>query len=289
MKACYSRAIRRVGAVHFSRGLWRSGPGLSTRRLVFCLLLLSWADPGSAALRWHWDDKFNEGEKRQLTSWLAQTHEALERYAGPLPFDVHLHLRRSRRGTGPVPWANTRRMGRQELFFYVNMQRPGEDFLADWTAPHEFSHLLLPYLGRRNAWFAEGFASYLQHSVMVELGVIDQPEALRRRDRKMLAAVRRLRKVEQPLPDSVPELRARRAYPTFYWGGAVYFERVDAALKGQGSSLRAVLRDYLRCCRLQPVDSLDDLVARLDALVAAPLFREELARMRSTPGVPPRP
>ncbi|CAN0605658.1 unnamed protein product, partial [Ectocarpus sp. 12 AP-2014] len=177
--------------------------------------------------------------------WLSQTHEAIGRFAGPLPFDVHVHLEHHSRGGEPVPWANTWRAGEQSIFFYVDTSYSLDEFLADWTAPHEFSHLYLPYLGRENSWVAEGFASYLQHTIMVEMGVIDEPEARKRRDRKMRAAMEVLDTQELPLPDSMASLRSQRRYSVFYWGGAVYWERVDARLQSEGSSLQTVLSGYL--------------------------------------------
>ncbi len=265
--------------------------GMRAFILTAILCLTSALQPAAAvaALQWHWDDEFSDAERAQLTDWLQTTHTALERYAAPLPFDVHLHLRRSKRGRGPVPWANTWRDPVQALYFYVDTRHGPQAFLDDWTAPHEFSHLLLPYLGRSNAWFAEGFASYLQHSVMAELGVIDAAEAVRRRDLKMRRATTALASERMPLPANQANLRAQRQYPTFYWGGAVYFERVDAALKSQGSSLRTVIADYVDCCRLPAANSLEALVTQLDRVSHSTIFSRELTAMRDTPGCPTRP
>lgn len=237
---------------------------------------------------WHWEDVFTETEQEKLEYWVESTYEGVERYAGSLPFDVHIHLHRRDNASEPVPWANTRRSGRQALHFHVDTRYPLQDYLDDWTAAHEFSHLLFPYLGRKNMWFAEGFASYLQHSVMVEMGMLAPEEAQKRRDRKMRAAQSKLSPMPEPLPDSVSELRKRGSYPTIYWGGAVYFERVDAALQGEGSSLQDVLRAFLRCCRMQR-RSLEELTAVLDEVGNTDVFTAELAMMRKTRGVPQRP
>ncbi|GAB5414098.1 MAG: hypothetical protein Cons2KO_17010 [Congregibacter sp.] len=241
-----------------------------------------------AELQWHWEDSFRDDEKNKLQLWLREASQGVEAFAGAFPFDVHVHLHRRDGASQPVPWANTERSGRQAIHFYVDAQYGLQAFREDWTAAHEFSHLIIPYVGRSNAWFAEGFASYLQHSVMVEIGVIDHAEALRRRDQKMSKAVKKLAAAAEPLPDTMPELRKQGAYPTFYWGGAVYFERVDAALLLSGTSLRQVLQDYLHCCR-QGRRSLDGLAALLDGLSPVSAFSDELRIMRSTAGVPERP
>jgi len=259
--------------------------------LTACLSGCAVAVPGQAALLWYWEEPFTTAEQARLRSWLERTHAALEAWAGPLPFDVHLHIAR-RSGAGePVPWANTRRGDRQGINFYVDAGYALEDFLADWTAPHEFAHLLLPFLGRGSAWFAEGFASYAQYAIMVPLGVIDERESQRRRGERMRRARDSLVSEREPLPQNVPALRRRGAYPTFYWGGAIYFARVDARLRDAGSSLRSVLREYLRCCRARaaPRESLDALVVDLDALSGGSVFSDELDTMRSSPGSPTLP
>ncbi|WOJ95697.1 hypothetical protein R0137_10590 [Congregibacter brevis] len=244
--------------------------------------------PVQGAIVWHWEEDFTELEQETLVPWLTDTHSALERFVGPLPFDVHVYMHRRDGADQPVPWANTRRNNEQALYFYVNPEFDRASFMDDWTAAHEFSHLVLPYLGSANAWFAEGFASYMQHSVMVESGAIDDAEAFRRRDLKMKKAVAALADTTVSLPENMPDLKARRSYPTFYWGGAVYFERVDAALKQQDSSLPQVLSAYLQCCRMHRPD-LDALVSTLDRVSDTSLFSRELALMRITPGVPARP
>ncbi|MEO1081591.1 MAG: hypothetical protein AAFY29_18680, partial [Pseudomonadota bacterium] len=187
------------------------------------LILFFLAGPARAELLWHWDDDFNAEERSFLRIWLSRTAEALEEWAGPFPFDVQVHLRRRDGASEPVPWANTWRAGEQSLFFYVDPSYPAAEFFADWTAPHEFAHLLLPYLGRDNAWAAEGFASYLQYPLMVQLGVLDADDADRRRSRRMDRAVTALTDESRSLPENLSSLRKAGAYPTFYWAGAVYW------------------------------------------------------------------
>ncbi|WP_439107039.1 hypothetical protein [Congregibacter sp.] len=227
-------------------------------------------------------------EKTKLQLWLTDTHAALERYAGPLPFDVHLHLLRRDNAREPVPWANTRRNKQQALYFYVDPTFSQAAFRDDWTAAHEFSHLLLPYLGRSNAWFAEGFASYLQYQIMVEMNAITPSEARARREKKMRKAVAALESETLSLPENMPQLRERGSSQTFYWGGAVYFERVDAALARQGRGLQDALIDFIRCCRVDRPD-LDALVSTLDSMLDTTVFTSELVTIRETPGIPLRP
>lgn len=241
-----------------------------------------------AELVWHWEDRFTAAEQVKLQAWLSDTSDAVQRWAGAYPFDVHLYLHRRDGAREPVPWANTWRNGQQAIHFHVDPSYPKEDFLADWTAPHEFAHLFLPYLGRANAWAAEGFASYLQYVLMVELGVITLGEAELRRGARMNRAQARLAQSPEPLPMHMDKLRARRDYPAFYWGGAVFWERIDAGLREQEQSLQFVIRSFLDCCRMR-ADSFSTLVSTLDKVSASTIFSAELALMNEVPGCPARP
>ena len=265
-----------------------SRPGLALAAFLSLFLLTTLSFQSHADLRWHWEDNFTTAERDKLRAWITETSTALDRYVGPFPFDVHVYFHRSNNASEPVPWANTWRAGQQSIKFYVDPRYSLDEFRDDWTAPHEFAHLIFPYLGRSNAWFAEGFASYLQFSVMVEAGIIDDAEAVRRREKRMLPAIAPLHDADMPLPDHMPELKRRGAYPTFYWGGSIYFERVDMQLRAQGSSLQEALTDFLACCRMQR-RSLDSLTRELDKVVGSRVFSEELLVIRSTPGMPDRP
>lgn len=263
-----------------------------SRWLICICWILSLSSGGSVAgeLEWRWKDVFAAEEKASLSDWLRLTHSAVERYMGPYPFPIVLEIHRRDESREPVPWANTRRVKPLVIRFYADPRFDQQAFLDDWTAPHEFAHLLLPYLGSEGSWFAEGFASYMQHPLMVELGVISRREALKRRGRKIDASVEALSDGNEPVLSRMQELKTVHAYPTLYWAGALYFERVDARLAAAGSSLRAVLRDYLACCRTRVRrQSVEALVAELDEVSGSTAFGEELRAMRHTPGIPPRP
>jgi hypothetical protein len=49
------------------------------------------------------------------------------------------------------------------LELLVDPTRPAAEFADDWTAVHELSHLMHPYLGDRGTWLAEGLATYYQN------------------------------------------------------------------------------------------------------------------------------
>ncbi|MDZ7668152.1 MAG: hypothetical protein U5Q16_01590 [Gammaproteobacteria bacterium] len=253
--------------------------------LVSVLPATAAADAASSALRFVWLDDFAAAEQVKLTAWIQETHAAAVRLTGPLPMPVRVYFHRRDGAREPVPWAHTQRSSTQGVHFHVDPRFPLEDFRRDWTAPHELSHLILPYLGPRHAWFAEGFASYLQYAVMQSMGVLSADEARRRYRRKLERAERGYEHTHQPFVAAAPRLRAEGKYPVMYWGGAAYFMQVDQALAERGSSLQSVLRDYLTCCR-RDRDGLYSLLEELDRLAGAAVFSERLEHFESAPGFP---
>lgn len=241
--------------------------------------------PAHADIHWHWEDSFSEAEKARLMQWITETVAGVEKLVAPYPFDVHIRFHRAKSGASPVPWANTVRSRRQGVNFHVNPERTLEEFLNDWTAPHELSHLLVPYVGRSNAWFAEGFASYMQYQVMHVMSILDDEQMQERYRAKIGTAEQRYDLDEIPFADAARMLVERREYPTMYWGGATYFLQVDRLLRQRGTSMLAVLREFVECCRVD-TRSFSSLVHELDRIAGEPVFSNHLEVMRSRPGFP---
>lgn len=258
------------------------------RTLLVVTLVLTSSQVG-ATLRWHWEDDFTNTERDKLTLWVAKTHRALERLTAPLPFTVHVRMHRLSDRGEPVPWAHTRRGPQQGVDFYVDPSWSLDDFLSDWTAAHELSHLVFPYLGDQHRWFAEGFASFMQYQVLRELGVINthaMASAYRSRITKAAADYQRLGLEEYPFIAAQSRLHQQGAYPVYYWGGAVYFMNIDARLRLEGhDGLPTLLGDYVRCCRTA-ADDFDALLAHLDHLAGAAIFTSGLQTLNTQSGFP---
>ncbi|MEH6543281.1 MAG: hypothetical protein V7721_05010 [Porticoccaceae bacterium] len=253
--------------------------------LLGVLLLISGAKPAQANIVWHWPGSFTESEQAKLTHWIELTIDGVEKKVAPYPFDVHIFFHRLASNKEPVPWANTQRSGRQAVHFYVDPQYSLSDFLKDWTAPHELSHLLIPYVGSEYSWFAEGFASYMQYQVMEAMGVISSPEVSKRYRRHISRAKNRFNFHRVPFVSAASRLRTRGDYVTLYWGGAVYFLQVDRALKSNGSSLIGVLESYVTCCRAKHL-SFKYLIQEFDRLSSGTEFSSAMQAFTSTPGFP---
>ncbi|MCR9259886.1 MAG: hypothetical protein NXH95_09200 [Pseudomonadaceae bacterium] len=237
-------------------------------------------------LSFHWEDSFNATEQQRLQNWIIDTDKALTELVGELPFTRHIFFHRRDGSREPVPWAHTQRGSAQGVHFYVDLSYPQEDFMQDWTAPHELSHLVIPYLGRKNAWFAEGFASYMQYQVMMQMGVLTSTDAKQRYTQRIERAEQKFALDDLPFAEAAPKLRAMGQYPTMYWGGAVYFKQVAQQLETQSSiSLLATLASYVSCCRNEDA-SLQSLIERLDQLASGKVFRHCMDEFKRQPGFP---
>jgi len=270
---------------------YRTEPCRTSSFVLICLfvLLCSASSPSFAAhdqaLQFHWQDQFSQNEQAKVKSWLRETHAALEQLVGSLPFTTQLYIHRTEAGE-PVPWANTERSRIQGVHFHIDPRYSLDEFRADWTAPHELSHLVLPYLGRSNSWFAEGFASYMQYQVMHQMGVITAQDMRTRYQKNVAKAARRYSHHDTPFASAAGQLRAERNYPTMYWGGATLFLQADTWLMQETrSGLVAALKRYTQCCRMQD-HKINILVTTLDRLTGSNKLSELLTQFKTQPGFP---
>lgn len=253
--------------------------------IIILVGLLATAGTAHAELRWHWESSFNEREKTQLTTWIKQTYQAIETTVAPYPFDVHIYFHRLSGAKEPVPWASTRRTYRQGIDFHVDPSFPQAQFMEDWTAAHELSHLLIPFLGTKNSWYAEGFASFMQYQILHAMKLMSAEDIDRAYKHRLDKAESRYKFDNMPFVLAAIKLRAQRKFPTLYWGGAAYFLQVDRALKAEGGSLLETLRDYVNCCRRNSSE-LNALTQQLDRTSGTPIFSRELNILNVQPGFP---
>ncbi|HET7062662.1 MAG TPA: hypothetical protein VFI49_00205 [Rudaea sp.] len=238
------------------------------------------------------------GERAKLRAWLDRISRAVLSAYGRLPLpEVQVlvipvgQLGRSGHGSDSaqaVHFGQSIRGQGNALELLVDPSRPAEEFADDWTAVHELSHLMHPYLGDRGTWLAEGLATYYQNVLRARSGMLTAPQAWDR----LYQGFKRGAKTpsDETLEQIASNMHRSHAYQRVYWAGAAYWLTVDRDLRRTSAgkmNLETALSRFRDCClpayrEWKP----EDFVARLDALagsdVFAPRYRE-FAAMRQFP------
>ncbi len=227
-------------------------------------------------------------ESRQvLAGWLgsaaANVVTLYGRFPNPSPQVVVLPA--SRRSDSPVPFGMVSRNGGESVLFYVDPSRDLPEFVADWTATHEFSHLLLPYV--RDKWISEGFATYLQNVLLARGGAYRADYAWRRLAEGFARGAA-----------SSPELSPRAASRgggwgstmKVYWSGAWLALAADVELRRRShgrESLGSALQRLAGCC-LPAARSWGsrELMRELDRLSGGSVFVGLYEQVADEPGFP---
>lgn len=239
------------------------------------------------ALIWHWQDDFSPQEQQKIQQWLCQNYQQVNDLIGPYAAKAEVYLYRRDGANEPVPWAHTDRGGDQQirlqqLHFYVDPAFSLAQFLADWTAVHEFSHLALPLLDRSDQWFAEGFASYLQVQIQQQQGLLHDPGSYYRL--KLQPQLGLLRQ-EQPMIPLLQQLLRERRYKAAYWGSVLWFIEAETLLAERGTDWFSLIRQYQQQHRFRDQD-LAAVVASFDLLLNAMQLQvkaNSAASVKSTP------
>lgn len=206
-------------------------------------------------------------EAASIAEWLTGIAKQLVRETGGLPQAQLQVLVLPLPGVErPVPWGEVTRGGGSAVHLLIGAEASEAALRADWTAWHEFSHLLHPYLGGRGRWLAEGLASYYQNLLRARSGEFDPAEAWRRLRSGFERGIAASANTATALETSAAG-RERGSTMRVYWAGAAFWLETDLELHARGESLSDLLRRYqqtrspLDCCA-----SAESFVRELDAL-----------------------
>ncbi|UTW67031.1 hypothetical protein KFE94_02645 [bacterium SCSIO 12643] len=231
---------------------------------------------------WHWENRFSKDEVSQIKSWLKEIDQAVIHTLGKYNFEMHFYIHRSKRGDEPVPWAHTSRSEEQGVHFHVNMDYDVDEFLNDWTAQHEISHLSIPFLGSSNAWFSEGYATFMQYKIMQNQGVYTA-EQVSKRFLTRIAECKENYQSDQPLPKVADSLRQKWEYPDMYWGGFTFFYVLDKQLqKNHEMQLTELIDAYVDCCRKNH-SSPEELCKSWDNILGSKIASDLLFQYKNEP------
>jgi hypothetical protein len=187
----------------------------------------------------------------------------------------------------PVPWAQVNRGNPDTVSLYIDAMASEEKLRNNWTAYHEFSHLLIPYRGWGDMWFSEGLASYYQNLLRARAGFLDEAEMWQ----KLYEGFKRGQNNRRPdlsLAELSSQMRENRSYMRVYWSGAWYFLAADVELRRRTNSTQSLdtALALLNACCADRSMSAREMAARLDQLTGQELFLplfEQVAASRDIP------
>jgi hypothetical protein len=196
-------------------------------------------------------------KKEKLHQWIRDTAKALENYLGEYPVkDTQvIVIPKTKKKHGPVPWGRLLRGNGMGILFVVIPDLPMEDFYTDWTATHEFSHMLIPNLEWDNKWLSEGLASYLEYVLMAQSEWISKEKAWIGIYEGLQRGEKGTEKLGRETLRATARTRGRShrggSRMRIYWSGALYFIKADLALRQQSNNkvgLSDILLKLNRCC-----------------------------------------
>jgi hypothetical protein len=212
-----------------------------------------------------------------LRRWIERAALAVTTVYGVFPVpELQVIVAPTPRGSKPVPWAYVSRGGGSAVHFFIRPHHAESEFMRDWSAVHEMSHLFLPYLEWGDAWLVEGLPTYFQNVAMARGGLIGPEEAWRR----MYAGFESAKDVgsQYTVYEATRRIGKRGLYRRVYWGGAAYMLAADLRLR-ELSNGKPVFGDALieirQCCLNGNYRwRADELVAKLDASSGTSVFSE---------------
>ncbi|HWA12497.1 MAG TPA: hypothetical protein VHA15_05350 [Burkholderiales bacterium] len=212
-----------------------------------------------------------------MAQWLEEAARAVAGLYGRFPVaQAQVLVVPDARGAEPTPWAHVMRGGAPAVHFFVNQRRPLAEFREDWTAVHEFSHLLLPLINRDDAWLYEGMATYYQNILRVRTGSISAGQGWT----MMHAGFLRGRDDAggMTLAQATESMYRNGAYMRVYWEGAALMLMADVRLRQMTEgkqSLDTALAGFNDCCASsERAWSARELLDRLDGITGTHVFRD---------------
>ena len=209
--------------------------------------------PGSVFLL-DWRGRFSATQQAKLKSWLLSAADTVSLLHGSLPRDEIRIALQPYPSNSAVPFARVLRNDPEGVLFYVNPDRPLNEYINDWTAYHELSHLFIPYPGNADVWFSEGLASYYQNVLQARAGLLTSDAAVQKLRAGFERGKNDTRHSHLTLGELSPVMRDKHAFMRVYWSGALYFLQIDLMLReirqtdNAVPTLDEVLREFGSCC-----------------------------------------
>lgn len=265
-------------------------PGSSTAAALFGEFDYEESDIPGATLRIAVASAGSASQPGQLFDWVrAQASNvtlAYGRFPNPSPSVVVLPAASAPTGDSPVRFGRVVRDGGESVELFVDRGAPVESYYDDWTATHEFSHMMLPYLDSGHRWISEGFAQYYQNVLLARAGQYTEERAWA----KLFRGYERGRRSRPELSPNAAARDRRGALMKVYWSGAALALMADVELRtrsGGRESLDTVLARLEQCCLpAAEMWSGPRLFEKLDTFLEEPLFLPLYSRYANARGFP---
>jgi predicted metalloprotease with PDZ domain len=168
------------------------------------------------------------------------------------------------------------RGGSPAAHFFINQRRPIKEFFDDWTAVHELSHLLLPYVTADDIWLSEGVATYYQNVLRARGGRMAAAEAWQRMHAGFVRGMESA--PGMTLAQATEGMYRDGTFMRVYWEGAAMLLIADVRLRqltAGTQSLDTALAALNDCCaRTDRAWSARGLFDKLDEVTGTSVFSE---------------
>ena len=214
-----------------------------------------------------------ESQRNKLTHWITEAANAVGRIYGRYPQNSPQILVVP---IGPrseaVPWAHVMRGGGVSAEFFVDETKSLENLTADWTACHELSHMLLPFVSSRDRWLSEGLASYYQYVLLARSGMRSEQQAWQ----GLFEGFKRGENDTGRATLAEATSQGREYTMRVYWSGAAIMLMADTRLRADSNgrqSLDSALAELQECCpEAGKRWRADELFLRLDRITGTKIF-----------------
>lgn len=232
----------------------------------------------------------DSNKRQQLKLWLKHVSDALLTVYGAWPKDrFDITIEHGGAGSGSaVPWGQVQRGTPDKVLLVVNPESSIQDITADWTAFHEFSHLLIPYSGSGDGWLSEGLATYYQNIIQARSGVLSETGLWN----KLASGFERGREEkhwsQKDLTEISDNMGKYRSFMRVHWSGVHYWLTADIALRQQSQNkitLDKLLERLKTCCQHKSM-SATEIVEQLDLLAGREIFKPLFVKYRASHAMP---
>ena len=230
---------------------------------------------GGARLRLAVLDGTPAADVEQMQAWIEDSAQVVADLYGRFPqSQAQILVAPGARGNEPTPWAYVVRGGSPAAHFFINQRRPIRDFFEDWTAVHELSHLLLPYVNSDDIWLSEGVATYYQNVLRARRGRMTALDAWQRLHAGFVRGMDSAHGLT--LAQATESMYRDDTYMRVYWEGAAMLLIADVRLRQMTAgkqSLDTALGALNDCCRATDrAWSARELFDKLDEVTGTGIF-----------------